>query len=123
MIKSLTIELPLPPAAVRPNSRANWRVKARYISSCRYQAMIACKVALQGHRSPMWAKAVMCVEARFPTWQAMDPGNLMASLKSHEDGIQDAGIIVNDRALWPERPVIVTRSSNPGITLTITPEY
>lgn len=64
----------------------------------------------------------MHIEARFRTWKAMDPGNLMASLKAYEDGFQDAGIVKNDKELWPLRPVIITKSKNPGLTITITPE-
>jgi hypothetical protein len=53
----------------------------------------------------------------------MDPSNMMASLKAYEDGIQDAGIIANDLGLWPLRPTIETKSKNPGLTITITPEH
>jgi hypothetical protein len=46
----------------------------------------------------------------------------MASLKAAEDGIADAGIIVNDRALWPERPVFDKDAKRPRIEITITRE-
>lgn len=119
---SITIHLPIPPLAVRPNSRTHWRVKAKHTKACRALSNALCKEALAGRRSPMWGKAVMHVEARFKTWKSMDPGNLMASLKAYEDGIQDAGIVSNDKGLWADRPTISTKSKEPGITLIITPE-
>ena len=122
MIESITIILPLPPLAVRPNSCTHWRTKAKHTKACRLLSNAMCKQALAGHKSPMWKKANMKIEARFKTWKHMDPSNLMASMKAYEDGIQDAGIIANDLGLWPERPTIFTKSKEPGLTITITPE-
>lgn len=34
----------------------------------------------------------------------------------------NAGIIANDRGLWPERPVFAKDASNPRIEITITHE-
>ncbi len=119
---SITIHLPIPPLAVRPNSRTHWRVKAKATKAYRLAANMACKAALAGRKSPMWSKATMETEAQFKTWQSLDPDNLFASLKSAIDGIQDAGIVANDNQLWPLRPVILTKSKTPGITLTIKPE-
>ncbi len=122
MIQSITIHLPIPPLAVRPNSRTHWRVKGRANKGCRALSNLMCKEALAGRKSPMWSKATIQIEARFKTWKGMDPDNLCASIKGYTDGIQDAGIVANDNQLWPLRPVIITRSKTPGITLTITPE-
>jgi len=36
--------------------------------------------------------------------------------------LQDAGVIENDKNLWPERPVIVTKDKNPRVELVITEE-
>jgi len=43
----------------------------------------------------------LCKGKRHP-----DPDNIISSLKSAFDGLQDAGVVANDRGLWPERPVI-----------------
>ncbi len=122
MIESITIILPIPPLAVRPNSRTHWRTKAKHTKACRALSNALCREALAGRKSPMWTKAGMRIEARFKTWKSMDPGNLMASLKAYEDGIQDSGIVSNDRGLWADRPTIITKSKEPGLTITITPE-
>ncbi len=120
-MKSLTITIPLPPKAVKPNARSHWRKKAQGNHTYRKQAWAAAKVEVKGN-PPMWAKARMEVKAYFKTMNFPDPTNLMASLKAAEDGLQDAGVIVNDRDLWPERPQMFKDASNPRIELTITPE-
>ncbi len=84
--------------------------------------MLACKEALAGRKSPVWGKATVQLDARFKTWQALDPDNLASSCKGYFDGIQDAGIVQNDNQLWPLRPTIETKSKNPGLTITIKPE-
>jgi len=64
----------------------------------------------------------MQVVAYFKTKRFPDPGNFMASLKATEDGIADAGIVENDRGLWPERPIFGTDKARPRIEITITEE-
>lgn len=119
---SLTVTIPLPPNAVKPNARSFWAKKSKATKTYRQQAWAAAKQALHRQTPPMWAKAKMEVKAYFPTASHQDPTNLMASIKAAEDGIQDAGIIANDKCLWPERPQIFKDANNPRIELTITPE-
>ena len=64
----------------------------------------------------------MHIKAYFKTLRTPDPGNFMSSLKACEDGIEDAGIIANDRGLWPERPEFFKDAGNPRIEITITQE-
>lgn len=122
MIESITITLPMPPSAVRPNGRAHWIAKARANKRCRALAKALCNEALGGMPSPRWGKATMLIDARFRTSRSMDPDNLIGSIKAYVDGIQDAGIVANDNQLWPLRPTIETRSKSPGLTITIKPE-
>lgn len=121
MIDSLTIEMPLPPPSLRPNGRAHWAAKGRCVREARGMTKIRCLAALAGQDAPRWADAVVDTEARFPTARHWDPDNILAALKAHRDGIQDAGIVANDRALVPLPPTIVTGSDRPGITLRIYP--
>jgi len=85
------------------------------------QAWAASVAAIKGN-APKWIKARMSVQAFFKTRLYPDPTNLMASLKAAEDGIADAGIVANDRGLWPERPTFATDKENPRIEITITEE-
>lgn len=118
---SLTITIPLPPKACKPNARSGWRAKSRATKTYREQAWAAAQAAVKGV-PPRWLKARMSAKAYFRTANFPDPGNLMASLKAAEDGLQDAGVITNDKGLWPERPEMFKDAENPRIELTITPE-
>ena len=118
---SITFTIPLPPHEVRNNARCHYRAKAAKIKFYRRLTMYAAREAA-GWKKPMWLKASAKVVAYFPTVQHMDPTNLLDALKGPFDGLEDAGIIVNDRELWPERPVIHTKQTNPRIEITITEE-
>jgi Holliday junction resolvase RusA-like endonuclease len=119
---SITIIIPLPPHAVKPNARCHWRAKATAVKRYRKAAWAAAMGALQGAKPPMWVKAKAHICAFYPTLQRPDPDNLVSSCKSVFDGFADAGIIANDRDLWPERPTISKDKENPRIEITITQE-
>jgi len=121
-MNSITITIPLPPHAVKPNTRCHWRAKATAVKRYRRQAWAAAMGALQGATPPMWVKAKAHICAFYPTLQRPDPDNLVSSCKSVFDGFADAGIIANDRDLWPERPTISKDKENPRIEITITEE-
>ena len=106
IMTSLTIFLPLPKAALFPNARVHWRVRWRETKLARRLACEAAKAALVKEWPPRWPSASLHVKFTLPGQLRHDPANLMRSLKAYEDGLQDAGIIENDRGLWPERPVI-----------------
>jgi len=119
---SITIRLPHPPRAVKQNARSHWRAKAAAVKKYRKAGWAAAMAALQGQTPPRWVKARMEVKAYFKTMAFPDPANFMASLKAAEDGMEDAGIVQNDRGLWPERPTFAKDAENPRIEITITPE-
>ena len=119
---SITIVIDLPPRMLSPNARCHWAVKAKYVRRYRLHAHAASLVALGEVPRPRWEKAKLNAKAFFKTKAFPDPSNFMASLKAAEDGIADAGIIINDRALWPERPEFDKDSRYPRIEITITRE-
>jgi hypothetical protein len=121
-MQSITIILPLPARKLSPNARTHWAEKAKLTRSARKVAYFAALEALNLRRPPGWLKARLEVRAFFKTRNFPDPDNLTASMKSSIDGIADAGIIVNDRALWPERPVFRVDKMNPRVELTISAE-
>ena len=123
-MKSVTIILPLPRRELSPNARCHWAKKSKITKSHRIEAWSVCnKFAIQQlKQNPKWRRAKMQVKAYFKTRRHPDPGNFMASLKAYEDGIADAGVVENDRGLWPERPEFFTDAKNPRVELTITEE-
>jgi hypothetical protein len=119
---SISITIPLPPRCLSPNGRVHWAKKAKATKEHRTSSFYDAREALNGRTPPGWLKASLRVVAYFPNRRMPDPTNFMASLKAAEDGIADAGIIVNDRALWPERPVFRVDKMNPRVELTISAE-
>jgi hypothetical protein len=118
---SLTITLPLPPKEVRNNWRGHWARKSGAVKQYRFQAHMKALAAM-GNQRAGWEKAKVHITAYFPTARHLDPTNLIDALKPAFDGLEDAEVILNDKNLWPERPVIVTRDKNPRVELVITEE-
>ena len=119
---SITIILPIPARKLSPNARVHWAEKAKLTRAARKAAYFAALEALNLRKPPGWSKARLDVKAFFKTRNFPDPDNLTASMKSSIDGIADAGIILDDKSLWPERPVFEKDASNPRVELTITGE-
>jgi len=119
---SVTITLPLPPEALKPNARPHWSRKARAAKAYRKRAWASTLAATGAGLPERWRRASVQVVAFFPTARHPDPDNLIASLKAAFDGIADAGLIANDKELWPLRPVIGKDKANPRIELTISQE-
>ena len=88
-----------PHAGLSPNSREDWRKKARLVRDSRYLARMA---ALEQYgqvaplRSPVMLHATVAWE---PRRQRMDVTNIIAALKSYEDGLVDAKIMPDDRGV------------------------
>lgn len=124
MSSSLTFQLPVPSRILSPNNRSHWHAVAEAKRKARLAAKIeaARVLADAGIRAPKWGKARMAVTLFHLTARTPDPGNLMASLKAYEDGLQDAGIIANDRNLWPDRPRYQRVARMARIEITVTPE-
>lgn len=118
---TLNLTIPLPPSAVKPNARVHWAKKARATKSYRRTAWAAAVATIKGP-PPRWLQARVQVTYYSRTAIHPDPDNIIASLKAAFDGIADAGVIANDKGLWPERPVIRKDSKNARVELTITEE-
>lgn len=122
-MEQITIVLDLPSPKLSPNARTHWAEKAKLTKASRKAAYYAAIEAWNLRGKPAgWIKAKLEVRAFFKTLNFPDPTNFPLSLKAAIDGIADAGIIANDKGLWPERPVFAKDSINPRIEITITKE-
>jgi crossover junction endodeoxyribonuclease RusA len=119
---SITITIPIPDKRLSPNARVHWAAKGRLTRLSRSGAELVAKSALKGAPPPKWAKCRANVTAYFRTKAHPDPDNLIARMKSVFDGFEDAGIVADDKGLWPERPIIGKDAKNPRIEITITEE-
>ena len=107
---TITIVLPHPPAPLRPNARCHWAVKSKAVKSYRAFAKVLAIQAFANQPPPMWERASVQIIWRCRTLRHPDPDNILASLKAVFDGLQDAGVVANDKGLWPDRPMIETRA-------------
>lgn len=108
------IVLPPPPSILGPNCSVRPMFKSGAIRQYRHTACMLARQAAGGHK-PNWAVATLSIIWKSKTLKHPDPVNLCQWLKPAIDGLQDAGIIVNDNQLWPERPVILLRQPKPEV--------
>jgi crossover junction endodeoxyribonuclease RusA len=119
----ITITLPIPDRRLSPNARVHWAARSKATKAARTMAFVhTCSTWGALTPRPKWPKARMRVTLYHKTKRTPDPANFMATLKAYEDGIADAGIVANDRGLWPERPVYILDCKYPRIEITIEPE-
>lgn len=122
-VDSLTFQLPLPDRALSPNSRNHWAVKSKAVKAARKTAAEEARRVLSDARmdAPRWKVATMSVVLFLgPRNKQPDPDNIIASLKAYIDGLADAGIVANDKNLWPELPAIRRVERLPRVEITIT---
>jgi hypothetical protein len=107
----ITVELEWPHESLSPNARTHWTVKAQWTKYARDLAFVKFTEAVDS--KPRWVKArysvvgVLAKGRRVP-----DDDNFLASLKAFRDGMQDAGIVSNDRRLHLEGDVTFTRDKS-----------
>jgi len=121
MIQEVTIELSVPTAKeAGQNARLHWVVRHKNTKLLREAAAWYARAALKGQEPPRWKKATVQIHAFVK--RMIDPTNLIDRCKAYFDGFEDAGIVINDRDLWPQRPVIEKDLKNPRIIFTIREE-
>lgn len=121
-MNSITFSIPLPPKELGQNSRGHWSKKSRATKLYRSIVHKLTLAAMPPGVPERWRKASVKVVAYYPTKRHPDPLNILDRLKAAFDGVQDSGLIMDDKGLWPERPEIYKDANNPRIELTITEE-
>ena len=118
---AVSITLPVPPVALRPNARVHYHARGRAVKQYRGLARVLARSAMTG--TPRWTAATVGATWYFPTQRRRDRDNLLASLKAAFDGLVDAGLLADDSGLQhlPHK-TIVERGCEPRVVLTITPQ-
>jgi Holliday junction resolvase RusA-like endonuclease len=116
----ICIDLPHPPAALRPNTRAHWAKKAQDVKLYRARAAAEARIVCGGN-APRWKSATAEIIWHSKTLKHPDPDNIIASLKAAFDGLQEAGVIANDKGLRIESTTIVTKHPWPGVSIIVRP--
>lgn len=94
----LLLTLLVPPLVCSPNSRAHWAAKARATRQYREAVCVLAMAAANGRR-PLWTIAKVSLSVYCRTRRRRDADNMLARCKPAFDGVQDAGIIADDRGL------------------------
>ena len=113
--------IPHPPKSIGANTRAHWRKRAADVAKYRNECTRLFLDQTKGAR-PKWRRAAVVVVWMSKTRIHPDPVNLYQYLKGAFDALQDAEIIINDKHLWPERPIILTRQATAAIVLYVEEE-
>lgn len=120
-MQSVTITIPIPPKACSPNSRAGWRAKAAGVAQQRLDASMYATSQFRG-MGPLWPRVRLTVRwfAKLEHYH-LDYTNVIASLKGAEDGLQDAGVIQNDRGVEGSDLIRLVDKAKPRVEITVEP--
>lgn len=122
MSSRLTLQLPIPPPALRSNGGfGNAFVFRDAFRKAKAVAVAEAKRVLAdaGMEPPSWKRARYWLVLYHVKPMRLDPDNLVASCKAYIDGMAAAGLIANDKDLWPERPRAERVARMPRIEITI----
>jgi hypothetical protein len=113
-----TVLITLPhPRGTSPNDRLHHHAKAKAIKALR--STVADAVILAG-ADMGWTEATAQVHVYYRRRTAADRDNWIARLKGAFDGLQDAGLIVNDNGLHVGDPVIDVDQLRPRVEIRVT---
>lgn len=99
----ITIALSLPtPAMLRQvHAKGNWRARHSATHPARGAARLAALAALGRREAPRWKRAKFRHYFYWGDARHRDPSNALAACKAIQDGIADAGVVENDRGVFP----------------------
>lgn len=116
----IVIVLDLPPKELSPNSRVFWRVKRLAVKSYREHAKIESMVAAYRYGMCDPLREVKIQSAFYRRRNVpMDGDNALAMLKPAFDGLQDAGIVTNDRQITHLPVLFFKDTETPRVELRI----
>ncbi len=108
--------LPQPPKACWPNSRVHHMAAYRAKKTYKVTTRLIAKAHWHG---PPCAKAELRITWDSRTHQAPDPDNVIAAMKAGIDGLEEAGVIGNDRTLIIMPVTIRRKQPAPAVHLEI----
>ena len=115
-MNTVTIEIPWPGKYNDPNSRPpHWSMEARDKALARTAARRACWAT--GKNGKLWKRARVCVTAYHKTKRFRDPQNIIAMLKATIDGVEDAGVLLDDTGLEWGPVTRLKDKDNPRVVL------
>ena len=116
------IVFPYPPAALSPNSRRNFRAKARSVREYRSDCYILGLEARGKNRAAFPLAPVVTAQATFVVRQERkrDADNHLSMLKPLFDGLVDARVLAGDDAtLLRHKPVVFEKGTRREVRVTL----
>ena len=120
---TLTIVVSLPSKDLSPNARVYWRRKSEAVKLARQEAKLKAESAmneLNWRKPPRWKSATVAIHWYARTRHKTDSDNMLASCKAVFDGLEDAGIVENDRQMTYLPPVKHVDAKNPRLEIDVT---
>ena len=93
IVRTFSIALPLPPAALHQHSKGHWQAKSQATSKARKEAFWVAKQSWTG--KPL-ESATVDYGFFVPDRRSRDAANLVGACKAYIDGLVDAGVFVDD---------------------------
>lgn len=126
-MNSITLEFPMPNALLSPNSKPHSmhaiRKQRKAVKNARHNAQYDTIRQVRNAGLPdglQWERVWADVKWFHMAWQRPDQDNAKAMLKSLWDGIQDSGLILNDKHLTVESLTFQEDKANPRLEITLT---
>jgi crossover junction endodeoxyribonuclease RusA len=111
-ITEVILELPLPAKCLSPNARSHWATKAKAVRSAKAMAFFLMKKAIADNKLNVpWPAATVLPRLYYRLNRTRDRDNIIASAKSHLDGVAKAGLLLNDCFLKPMPAEIIIDKS------------
>jgi hypothetical protein len=93
---TLTLRLPLPPAALSPNARLHHMAKANAVADARELARCLAILGRGGWKPVLGARYRLTETYCIAGKRRHDLRNLMAAFKAYEDGLVDGEVLLGD---------------------------
>lgn len=121
--RTVTLTLPWPAAALSPNARVHWAVKAKAAREAKQTAFVVARQyrATSHDWRGLAPPVALLVTFYAPDRKARDTDNLIASLKAGIDGLVQSGLLTGDDTTalrWGE-PLFVLGAAPGKVTLTL----
>jgi Holliday junction resolvase RusA-like endonuclease len=121
MVQIITLDLPLPPQELHPNSRAHWRIRNQ--AKLAWQEAIGLLVLAHPNRrlvKPFYG-ATVSLRFFFRDRRGLrsDRDNLIAAMKYGFDAIVKSGLLVDDHGLIHQGVDLCVDRKNPRVEVTL----
>lgn len=115
---AIKVVVPIPSAVLSPNSRSCWQTKSRAAKKAREDASIAATHAMGGIKRN-WKSASTQITIYHRMNRNRDADNILSMLKSTIDGVEQAGVIVNDCGLIHMPIIFAIDKKSPRVEIEI----